>query len=80
MAGLSLIVSITLVVLCVFVKKHSRWAYFLTLAILGTLALLTLTDNFGVSDLVYLVLTVIPLALLVHIRKWYFDPASDPKS
>lgn len=79
MAGLSLIASLVLFILCVFVKKHSRWAYYLTIAVLGTLVLMTIADDFGLADLVYLALTVLPLALLLRVRKWYFDSETSVK-
>lgn len=71
MAGLAVLAAIVLIFLCYFLRKRNKFAFYLTLAILGTLILLSLTDDFGFSDLVYLILTSLPFTLLIANRKWY---------
>ncbi|MCJ7513455.1 MAG: hypothetical protein MUO23_10860 [Anaerolineales bacterium] len=73
MSLLALLTSGTLIGLCVFMRRRSRFAYYLTLGLLGLLALLTVADEFGFSDLIVLIITVSPFALLIKDRAWYLQ-------
>jgi hypothetical protein len=73
MVVLAISCSIVLMVLVVFLGRHNRIAYGLTACILGLISVLTITDQFGISDLLVLLLTTITLLLLVLGRRWYFQ-------
>jgi len=60
-------------ILWFFLKRHSKVAYYLTLALLLVLSLLTVADDFGLSDLIYLIIAIVPLALLIKDRAWYLQ-------
>jgi hypothetical protein len=76
MAILSLLTSGTLIGLSVFLRGRRRLAYYLALGLLVTISLLTLTDDFGLPDLIVLILTVAPLVLLIKDRTWYIEQYS----
>jgi hypothetical protein len=60
-----------LVVLAVMLGKRFRIAYYPTLGLLALLAVLTIADDFGFPDLIYLALVTAPLLLLIRNRSWY---------
>jgi hypothetical protein len=49
-----------------------RWAYLFSLALLGANILLTFTDQFGILDLLTLLLDLFLLGLLLATRSIYF--------
>ena len=57
-----------LAVLARRLRRANRPAYWITVALLSFLILVGLFDELGLADLVYLVLTFIPLALLLKDR------------
>ena len=67
--------------LLIFLGKRSRIAWFITLGFLAITCLLTLFDQFGLSDLVVLVIIIIPIFLLVKDRAWYLQgkPVAPPR-
>ncbi len=71
MAALAFVSACALVVLMVLLRKRVRIAYFLTLGLLALLAVLTITDEVGLVDWIYLVIVVAPLLLLIKDRSWY---------
>ena len=60
-----------LIILWVFLRRHSKVSYYLALALLSMLSLLTVGDDFGLSDLIYLIIALVPLVLLIKDRAWY---------
>jgi hypothetical protein len=72
MAILAIIASVALFVLWYFLKRKNKFAYYLTAAFLIVIIILTFTDDLGFLDLVVLVIEIIPLVLLISLRKWYF--------
>jgi hypothetical protein len=75
MAGILLILFILLI-------RGSIKAYYFTLAFFGATALLTIFDDVGVSDIVVLIVNIIPIILLILDRKWYLGDRSpaEPQS
>ncbi len=68
----SLLTCLALVGLFIFLKRRSRSAYYLTLAFLTFIAILTIADEIGFIDLLTLVVTISPIVLLLINRGWYF--------
>ena len=73
MALLSFTVSGMLLVLVVFLGKQNRAAYYLTLILLNAVSLLTFFDDFGLTDLVVLVINIAPFVLMIKNRAWYLQ-------
>jgi peptidoglycan/LPS O-acetylase OafA/YrhL len=73
MVILAFLVAGVLSILCFFLRKRSKVAYYLTLALLLVISLLTVFDEFGLSDLIYLIIAVVPLVLLIKDRAWYLQ-------
>jgi len=71
MAALAFGSACALGVLIVLLWKRIRIAYSLTLGLLALLAVLTITDEVGWADLIYLAVVVTPLVLLIKDRSWY---------
>jgi hypothetical protein len=55
------------------ISRPQRWSYYLALLVLAANAVLSITDEFGLSDLAVLCLNLVTLALLVAGRA-YFTP------
>lgn len=77
MAFLSFAIAALLLGLFIFVNKGSRTAYFLMLAFFAFTAILTFFDDVGWTDLLVLLINIIPLILLVKDRAYYL-PALNP--
>lgn len=77
MAILSLLTSGLLIGLSVFLRGRRRLAYYPTLGMLAVISLLTLTDDFGLSDLIVLMITIAPLILLIKDQGWYIQRYPD---
>jgi hypothetical protein len=73
MALLSLIAGCILLVLSLLIYKRNQIGYYLTLVALAFTALLTLFDDFGLSDLVVVIVILVPVVLLIKDRVWYFQ-------
>ena len=71
MAVLALLTTGVLLGLRVFLRRRSRIAYYLTVGLLVVLSTLTVTDEFGLSDLIVLIIIAAPLVLLIKDRAWY---------
>ena len=70
-ATLSILTSGLLIGLLVSLRRRSALAYYLTLGLLFGISLLILADQFGLPDLIVLIITVVPLVLLIKDRAWY---------
>ena len=57
--------------LAFLLARRVRFAFYLTVALLGLIAVLSITDEVGLPDLIVLLLTVAPLALLLAARGWF---------
>lgn len=66
----------TLIVLTLALGKRIRIAYFLITGLLALLAVLTIADDVGLVDLVYLAIVLVPLVLLIKDRAWYLQKDS----
>ena len=71
LAVLSFLIGFILIGLAYFIQKHYHNAYYLSLLIFIGAALLTIFDDFGLADLLVLILNLIPVFLLLKDRKWY---------
>jgi len=73
MALLSIGMAGILLGLFVLLRKGNRGAYYLILAFFAVTSLLTIFDDVGLSDIVVLILNIIPIVLLIQDRAWYFQ-------
>jgi hypothetical protein len=71
LSSLALGAALVLVGLAFFLAKHNRLVYALALAFFGLTTLVFLFDDFGWIDLAFLVLNVLPAALLLKDKDWY---------
>ncbi|OGO11849.1 MAG: hypothetical protein A2030_02070 [Chloroflexi bacterium RBG_19FT_COMBO_50_10] len=76
LAFLSITIAGFLVGLFAFIRRRSRRAYFLTLIFFIGVCILSVFDDFGLSDLVVLVINIIPIVLLIKDRAWYLQVKS----
>jgi predicted membrane channel-forming protein YqfA (hemolysin III family) len=74
MALLSIMISGILFVLGLFIFRQSRIAIYLAIGLLSITALLSIFDDFGLADLAFLIINLIPLVLLIKDRGWYLKP------
>ena len=56
-----------------FIMKHNRVAYYLLLIIFAMVSILTIFDDFGLPDLFFLLLNIIPIYFLIKNRQWYLQ-------
>ena len=61
--------------LFIFLRKRNQITYYLTVGILAGIALLTIFDEFGVADLIVLIINLVPLILLIKDRDWFLQTA-----
>ncbi|MBI5298052.1 MAG: hypothetical protein HY869_21460 [Chloroflexi bacterium] len=73
---LSLGAALVLSGLAFFLMKHNRLVYFLALAFFGLTTLAFFLDDFGWIDLAFLVINILPAALLLKDRDWYLHDLS----
>ena len=71
LAALSIAIAIILLGLTFFLFKRSRTAFYLTLIFFGITSILTFFDDVGLSDLIFLAVSLIPIILLIKDRAWY---------
>jgi len=60
----------------IFLMKQIRIAYFIALGLLVVTSLLTIFDQFGLVDLIFLIINVVPVILLIKDRAWYLQGKS----
>jgi len=70
---LAVIVAGVMFILQGLLHSHNRVAYYLALVVLAGLVLITFMDQVGISDLIYALIALTPLALLLACRCWYFQ-------
>jgi hypothetical protein len=73
MASSSFVITCILLVLSLMIYRRNKIGYTLTLAALVITALLTFFDDFGLSDLIVLIVISIPVIFLIKDRAWYFQ-------
>lgn len=73
MVMLALAAAGALLALLILLGKRNRVAYFLAIGLFGAISLLTILDDFGLTDLVVLALNVLPIFLLIKDRAWYLQ-------
>jgi len=73
MAVLAFLTAVFLLIQYFLLKAKIKLAYFLTIAFLIFLAILTIMDDIGVIDFLVLLVTLLPVILLIKDRKWYFQ-------
>jgi hypothetical protein len=71
MAGLSFAAAAVLLVLCMLLSKRIRFAWYAAILALVVSACLGIFDDFGWSDLIVLVINLVPLILLARERAWF---------
>ena len=57
----------------VFLKRRNRLAFYFSTIILAMIAILSITDEFGLPDLVTLLVCLVTLGLLLRERAWYLQ-------
>jgi lysylphosphatidylglycerol synthetase-like protein (DUF2156 family) len=73
MAFLSFCIAVFLAGLFFLLVKRNRIAYLLALGLLSVISVLSLFDQFGLSDLVILAINIVPIVLLIKDRDWYLQ-------
>jgi hypothetical protein len=73
MAALALGSSVVLAGIAYFIARRNRTAFFFGVAFLALIAILSVTDEFGLLDLFSLLLNLVPLGLLLKDRAWYLQ-------
>jgi hypothetical protein len=68
--------SVALVGTAFFLGKRNRLAFYFGLVILAIIAILSVTDEFGLLDLFSLLISLIPLGLMLRDRAWYLQSQS----
>jgi lysylphosphatidylglycerol synthetase-like protein (DUF2156 family) len=71
MAGLCFGAAVILLELFFVLRQRSRLAWYLAQCFLVLTCLLTLFDQFGWTDLVVLVINLVPIVLLILGRDWF---------
>jgi hypothetical protein len=74
MAGSAFLAAIVLAALAEMLKRRPRIGCILTVALLAVMILASLLDDFGLADLLFVLITLLPLALLLKDRSWYLRP------
>jgi hypothetical protein len=75
MVILALCASAALAGAVAFLRRRSRLAFYAAAALLVLIAVLSITDEFGLLDLFSFLLSLIPLGLLLKDRAWYLQAA-----
>jgi LPXTG-motif cell wall-anchored protein len=71
LAILSIAVGGILLALTFFLYKQSRNAFFLTVAFFVFTSILVIFDDVGLADVIFIVISLIPVILLIKDRAWY---------
>lgn len=75
MSALAFATAAALVVTVLLLRKRNRWGYIFGLALLALIAVLSVTDQIGLLDVLSLLISLAPLILLIRDRKWYLQKA-----
>jgi hypothetical protein len=77
MAIMAVLTSVCMLAFSYLLPKRNSFAYWLTLGLLFTIVIITITDEFGLADLIVLIIHVVPLAILIRERQWFRQPIMD---
>ena len=75
MSALALASAVALVGVVLLLRKRNRWGFYFGLALLALIAVLSITDEVGLLDVLSLLVSLAPLILLIRDRKWYLRKA-----
>jgi len=70
MGILAFLTSGALLILSILLRRRNTIAFYITLALLLIISVFTVTDEFGIYDLIVLIITLIPLVLIIKNRTW----------
>ena len=73
MSALALASALALVVVVLLLRQQRRSGYYLGLILLTLIAILSITDQLGLLDILSLLISLAPLILLIRDRKWYLQ-------
>jgi hypothetical protein len=73
LAILSFLSGAFLLVLFILLRKQNKFAFYLTIAFLFLIVMLTIMDDLGVIDFIVITITLLPIILLIKNRKWYLQ-------
>ena len=76
MAGLAWGGAAGLAGIALLLSRRSRPAFFVAIFLLTIIAVLSITDQVGLVDLVALAVSAVPLGLLLKDRAWYLHPTN----
>ena len=71
MAGLSFLSAGFLLILFFLLRCRNKIAYFLSVGFLLFIVLLTIMDDFGLSDFIIVMITLTPIVLLIKNHQWF---------
>lgn len=63
--------SVLLTGIALLLKRRSRWGFYAGVLMLTLIAVLSITDEFGVLDFFSLLISLVPLGLMLKDRGWY---------
>lgn len=73
LAFISIAIAIILLALTFLLYKHNRTAYILTLGFFGMSSILTILDEIGWTDVIFILINLIAIILLIKDRAWYLS-------
>ena len=73
MGGLLMTAAILMLALAVLLRRRKRIAYWLTLALLAPILVVTIMDQFGLSNLIVVLMHLAPFVLLLRNREWFIN-------
>ena len=76
MVILALGVSGFLTGIVIFLRRRNRLAFYTGVAILATIVVLSITDEFGLPDLFTLLISLVALGLMLKDRSWYLQSSN----
>jgi hypothetical protein len=79
MAILALVTSVALVCTAYLIARRSRPAFIFGIVFLAMIAILSITDEFGILDLFSLLISLVPLGLMIKDRSWYLQPKKNQR-
>lgn len=77
---LALGTSVVMAGIVIFLRARKRFAFYFGVVLLTIIAVLSITDEVGLSDLVVLLASLITLGLLIKDRAWHLHAGISEKS
>ena len=78
LAGLAFLTAAFLFLQYFLLRAKNKFSFYLSIAFLTFLAILTVMDNLGMIDFLVLHVTILPVLLLLKDRNWYFQSLTNP--